>query len=388
VSLGVSRWVAVALFGYGCMLSFAYWTVRPQVFTWVFFVAYIAICLEHHRSVSTGSRRGTLKLWLLPLLMVPWANLHGGHVFGMGVVGVYAIATGLERYLLGEMRDLKPVLYALAGCVAATLLTPNPIELLLYPITYLKPGNASLQIIAEWQSPNFHEGYYIALALAIGALLCLGVFSRDRGLFLSLLALALTVLALQSIRNQPLFAIVFVIIAGVRIADHWRWATAGHGLAIGQARTFLNLGLLFFAAMLAAVALSKAPGGVQLASTAPVDGSFAYPSAGVEYIRANHPDARLFNDYDWGGYLIHELYPNTKVYVDGRADVYGDEFLEEYIGIVSLQQGWNYVLDAHGVDVVLIRADSALAERLAAERESWLYAFGGDVEAVFVRIKN
>jgi hypothetical protein len=316
--------------------------------------------------------------------MIPWANLHGGHVFGLGVVGLYAISLGIERLVWRESRGLRPVLLALLGCVGATLLTPNPIELLLYPITYLRPGNASLQIISEWQSPDFHQGYYLVLALAIVTLISLGVFSRNRGLFLPLLALALTVLALQSVRNQPLFAIVFVIAAGARMSDHWRWATAGHGLAIGQARTFVNLALLLFAGLAAVAALSKAPS-VQLGQTAPVSENFAYPQEGVEYIRANHAGARLFNDYDWGGYIIHELYPATKVYVDGRADVYGDEFLAEYIDVVSLTHGWHDVLDYRGVEVVLVRNGSALAERLAAEHEAWLYAFGGEVEAVFVR---
>src|SRR5207249_1881729 len=62
----------------------------------------------------------------------------------------------------------------LAGCLAATFLTPYPGELLLYPLSYLKP-NSGVSFITEWQSPSFHAIFNLPLLAALLTLMALGV---------------------------------------------------------------------------------------------------------------------------------------------------------------------------------------------------------------------
>jgi hypothetical protein len=219
VWLGASRWVAVLLFIWAGLMTVPYWTVRPQVFTWFLFATFIAVCLQHRGS-------GGNRLWLLPPLMVLWANLHLGYAFGLAVVGVYAFSLSFEGFVWKERRQLKPVFLVLGACIAATLLTPSPVELLLYPLRYATPGNTNIAWINEWQSPDFHNPFYTPLALALLTLAGIGVFGRRRDLFLPLLALIFAGMALQSVRNQPLFAVVFVLVMSQRAAGLWSWASA------------------------------------------------------------------------------------------------------------------------------------------------------------------
>jgi hypothetical protein len=374
--LGASRWAALVLFIWAGLMTVPYWTVRPQIFTWFLFATFIAVCLQHHRG-------GKHRLWLLPPLMVLWANLHLGYAFGLAVVGVYAASLAGERLIWKEQRPLKPVFLVLAACVAATLLTPAPVELLLYPLKYVRPGNTNIAWINEWQSPDFHNPFFLPLALALLALAGLGVAGKRRELFLPMLALIFAFLTLQSVRNQPLFAIVFMLIASQRAPDLWAWAAAAAQKQGARPHSALNLVLVgtASAALLFAVVSSSSS---QLRWTPSVDRGIEYPEAGVHYLRDNYPDARVFNLYEWGGYLINELYPK-KVFIDGRSDFYGDKLMNEWHDVHTLAAGWEGIVAEHGIEAFLIKTDSPLAVRLDAEPERWVRVFTGPVEALYVR---
>jgi hypothetical protein len=377
LSLGASRKAAVLLFVWAGVMTVPYWMVRPQVFTWFLFAAFIAICLQHR-----GGARN--RLWLMPPLMVLWANLHLGFAFGLAVVGAYAFSQTLEHFVWKERRELKPIYLALAACVGATLLTPSPVELLLYPLRYVTPGNTNVEWIKEWQSPDFHKPLFWPLALAILSMAWIGVTGKRRELFLPLLALLFGFLTLQSVRNQPLLAIVFVLVASQRASDLWAWASAAAQKPGLKPHSALNVVLASAcgAAVLFSVASSDSS---QLRDTARLDGGVRYPEAGVAFLRENYPDARVFNHYDWGGYLIHTLYP-MKVFIDGRSDFYGDELMTDFRDVQTLAPGWEDVIARHDIEVLLIKADSSLATRLDAEPETWRRVFSGPVEVIYARM--
>ena len=374
VSFPLRRWPAALLFVWALAMTFLYWTVRPQVLTWMLFAAFIAVCLEH--------RRGRNRLWLLPALMVPWANLHLGHAFGLAVVGIYLFALVVETRLLPEPRDVKSVALALGACLAATLITPHPGELLLYPLNYLKPGNASLALIQEWRSPDFHNLLFAPLAAAILFLAAVGVFGRRRDFFLPLLAVVFGFLALQSVRNQPLFAIVFLVVAGARLAEIWPRAAAAT-VTPPPGRIAINA----FAVLVvsgAAILIAVSSPLSQVRATARTDGESGYPAEGAAFLRDEYPDARVFNEYRWGGFLINELYPR-RLFIDGRSEFFGDDLLFKYRDVVDLKRGWQDVLREYDIEVVIVEKDSALAVRLDEDTAGWRRVFTGPVEAVFAR---
>ena len=89
-----------------------------------------------------------------------------------------------------------------------------------------------------------------------------------------------------------------------------------------------------------------------------------YPVEAVQWIKDNHPDGELFNEYNWGGYLTWEL-RDYAVFVDGRTDLYDDELLEEYLMILSGGEGWQEALEDRQVKVVLIKSGSGLDQQLS-----------------------
>ena len=101
--------------------------------------------------------------------------------------------------------------------------------------------------------------------------------------------------------------------------------------------------------------------------------------------RSHLPGARVYDLYVWGGYLIHELYPQ-KVFVDGRSDLYGDTLLRDYYDVLYLKPDWQQVLEKYGVDAVIVDKDSPLSQRLALSN-AWQRGFTGPVEVVYFRTK-
>jgi hypothetical protein len=96
----------------------------------------------------------------------------------------------------------------------------------------------------------------------------------------------------------------------------------------------------------------------------------------------NEIEGNLFNDYNWGGYLIWHLreYP---VFVDGRTDLFGDLILNDYLEIMGLGNSWNDTLNAYEVGVILVKSESNLAEVLSYS--NWKEVYRDDLTVVFTQ---
>ncbi|MGD8563277.1 MAG: hypothetical protein PVG03_12090, partial [Desulfarculaceae bacterium] len=115
----------IALFIAGGVFSLGYSPVRAGVFTLVLFALSLLI-------METARQEGRWKLliWLLPIQIL-WANLHGGFVSGLGLIGLYALGEALAR------RRFGPYVWALAGAAAATLINPYGLDYWTYLVKAL-----------------------------------------------------------------------------------------------------------------------------------------------------------------------------------------------------------------------------------------------------------
>ena len=248
--------------------------------------------------------------WLLPLMTL-WANLHGGFAFGLALIAPFA----LEAWLAAPREDRLAVvrdwgLFALLS-LGAALLTPFGLEGLLFPLKLL--GVAHLNDIGEWRPENFaHPGpMEIALLALIGLAL-------TRPLTVPIVRAALVValihLSLQHARHEMLLAILAPMLLAPPIAR-------ALGATAAPAPRFTR------APLLAATAIALLLAGARLAL--PIARADA-PSAPIAALAAVPPALRaepVLNDYGFGGYLIAS---KVRPFIDGRADMYGDAFLDLY----------------------------------------------------------
>jgi hypothetical protein len=109
-----------------------------------------------------------------------------------------------------------------------------------------------------------------------------------------------------------------------------------------------------------------------------------FPVGAAAFLRETRPPGPLFNSYNYGAFLMWELYPDYRVYVDGRTDLYNDAFLREYLDVMAGRERWREVFARRGIRLVLIEPDAALATVLRQE-PGWGLAYEDGRAVVFVK---
>ena len=190
-------------------------------------------------------------------------------------------------------------------------------------------------------------------------------------------------LALLAVRNVPVFALA----AAPVIARHTSAAlrSVDGGPASGNTvrekwalNAALGAGLLIL--LLAWTAVQASPGRTRAHLEAQV------PVAAVQAMRELSPNGNLFNDYNWGGYVLWELSPAYSTFVDGRTDVFSAEVFEDYLLLWAAQPGWEAAIERWNIAVVLLPPRSPL---VAALREAgWEARFSDDQAVVLLRPRS
>jgi hypothetical protein len=363
------------------------WGVRPQMLSLLLSSLFLFL-------LDRYSETRALK-WILPLpfLTALWVNLHAGFALGLGIAAVYLGSDFLEwiwRLVTPSgkkrnFRDLLPLAAVLAACGLAVLANPNGARMYVYPFETLF-SSAMQAYIQEWFSPDFHRPEWQPLAWMFLALIGLAIFARRHRIPLAhvLLTLFFGYLSLRSMRHVPLFVLTAVpVLAALAegafgaARDALETVTGSTVRPAPRLPGWVN-SLLILLALLAA-------GGrfASVVSSQPQTERDTFPAAAVDWILANRTDGNIYNTYGWGGYLTWRLrdYP---VFIDGRADLYGDAFIESFLEIYRARPGWQESLADSGVNLALVETGSAIGDALAVSPE-WELVFSDANSLLFVR---
>jgi len=109
--------------------------------------------------------------------------------------------------------------------------------------------------------------------------------------------------------------------------------------------------------------------------------------AATAWVKVNLPNARLFNDYGWGGYLIAVSYPQQRVYMDGREEMYGEPFFDRFIHTFGGDPGWQRTLADSGVNAAIINPKAPLVAAMDAD-PGWQRVFADGVAVVFTPVSS
>jgi hypothetical protein len=376
---GRRSWAAAAtVLGALTVASGPSWSARPQMFT--FALASLLLWLLER---GTDKNRPRLLFWIPPLFLL-WLNLHAGFALGPALLLAYGIGLITETAVGNTpWQEARPiilrVLLLLLACLALVPLNPSGAQLYRYPLDTLRsPGMRSF--IVEWFSPDFHEWLYRPFLLVWLLLLAALASSRSRPKGRVIVPLLLTAFAaLDAVRHIPIFILLAipVIAAALPVApaspavsqrhpDSWRF------------RPLFNGAVLILMAVFALVKW------VSLARNQDAREAKQFPQKAVAFLRASDEPARIFVYYDWGGYAIWKLYPEYRVFVDGRADLYGDDLLRQFKTAVQLRSGWEDVLDGWKVEAVLVPPSCALAQGLLLD-SGWRTVFSDSQAIILLR---
>lgn len=338
---------------------------RPSLLVAPFCAAFLLCC--------DGFRRTGKARWLvvLPVLQVVWANSHGSFVIGPLLCGLYAAAALWER---PSRAHLQPWGALLAALVGASLLNPLGLELLRFMLFASRlPFNR--EFIAEWQPPNFRSWSFAPL---LGSLVLLGglpLLRRRPALTKSQIVTGSisTGLCLYSQQFVLLFAVAAAPLVAYMAFDALRQYDRQQLSVVSAIALTVTAGL--FAIVLPPRQLS--PSGYQHTF------SQFYPVEAVHFVEQAQLPGRMWNEFEWGGYLIGQL-PEVPVFVDGRTELYGNDFMYQYARVTLGQQAPEPVLDEYGIGFALIKQDSPMAAELRGLPE-WQEAYTDNLASVFVR---
>ena len=250
--------------------------------------------------------------WLLPLMTL-WANLHGGFVIGLALAGAFAVEAALDAAPGDRLGAMRRWGVFLAGAVLAALVTPHGVEGFLFPLNIM--GMKILPGIVEWRGADFSQigPFELALIATLYVMLSRGVKTPAIRL---IVLLGLLHLGLHQVRQQMVLGCVGALLLAEPLGKVLHAEPGARRLPLGWKPAAAGLGAL--ATLLVAARLWT--------PTVRADGPTS-PVSALAHVPASLRDQPVFNEYGMGGYLI---FMGVKPFIDGRADMYGDPFVEAY----------------------------------------------------------
>jgi len=392
---------------------------RSELFTTLIFAASFGILWRHYR----GKRA---LLWLLPVLMALWVNLHTGFAAGFALLAGY-VALEVAELPFGARRSpaIARLRRAAPWCVLTALATlVNPWGAHLYEsmqrqnqaiavygtyISWWSPVKVSYAVLAQMLDlRNGSSGDWWLLLIAA----CAGIVyvARQRPGPALLLAGG-AYFSLLHVRLQVLFAILVVIIVGAWAGSGDQGAAPGTGLEAALARWRRALRELFARrnsqiALLAAAALLVglrcfdlvsdrqylATGQVSLFGAGP---SWWFPERAAEFLLREQIPGNVFNGYDIGGYLAFRLGPRYLDYADGRYIPFGTGHLLHTLRLTASPPDsaeWDREAAARDINLAIFslsRYGQLEAAPLAAfcSSRNWKAVYLDEVSAIFLRVR-
>ncbi len=351
----------IAVVAIGLSLVTANLLARPHILA-------LPIAAAWSAGLVAARARGRAPPLAFAALMTVWANLHGGFIFGLVLIGPFALEALTEAPAAARLSVAREwATFALAA-LAAALINPYGADALLLPFRLMSVENLSR--ISEWRPQDFsHVGTMELALLTLLGLALTRPFSTPP--IRTALILALIAMALQHSRHQVLLGIIAPMLLARPIASAFRAAPQGD-----EWRRVAR------AALPAAVVALLAIGAMRLITPIERTDGAAAPISALSAVPLELRRKPVLNDYAFGGYLIFE---HVRPFIDARVELYGDPMLSLYD---KLQSG-----DRDALETTLKRYDIAWTifapnSRIVAalDREpGWRRLYSGPTAIVHVR---
>ena len=337
--------------------------VRCHSFTFLFFVIELYI-LEIIR------KNNNYKLLLIfPPLFLIWGNMHGGVVSGLGL---------LAMYTLGEALNKKPFKYYLITTIVCPLmLFINPygvefVKFLIKATTMRRPD------VVEWWHIFTPYNYYMFLTFKFMALFYLiveflkvkkdfGYAKADKTKFI-VMAVTLT-LGVMHVKMMPFFVLAGTAYCYKDVLDSFtkfnfpKWCMPS---------------LIAFLAIYTVTALA-------IKDYRPMVNFNTYPIMEIEFIRANHIEGKLLTNFGIGSFASYKLYPQNKIYMDGRyEEVYDESLLSDLAAFYSVKKNAFNLLQKNKPDIILMEKTYPSIYKILSDSPAWVLVFEGINYGVFV----
>jgi hypothetical protein len=337
-------------------------SARPQFLAFPIMVLWLGEMLE-------SRRQGRALSWLLLPLMALWANLHGSFILGLALLGPFGLEALIDKWHSSPLVVRDWALVSL-GVLFAALINPTGISGLLFPLQLL--SMPALSFIAEWSSITFERLKPFEATLLATLFICL-----FRGVRLPPIRLVLLLGFLHMALQHRRYSTVLILTGALLLASPIA-ATLKSRVTRGSSGSSMRpiKAFTFAAVFVLCVAAARLQFPVALA-----DDHYT-PISALASVPDNILRQPVFNDYEFGGYLI---FKGIRPFIDGRADMYGNAFMRKYIGLHELENtAITAMLDEYGIVWAVVHSDYR-GGRIFSRLAGWHVHYRDTFASVFVR---
>ncbi|MDH4230469.1 MAG: hypothetical protein OEW04_00385 [Nitrospirota bacterium] len=360
---------------------------RPHVYSFLFFPL-ILYLLDKIRD-EDDSFDEKKKYLFLPLIMILWANMHGGYVLGQAVIVMYLVTEGL-KFTHHSLKPLSKKIYIrllLAGMLGILFSLANPNTYHAINILVSKTPATLNSYVIEYQTPfeDFQRGRYeMVLYWLLLVLTAIGMLVNTRKIDITELTLLAGTgyLSFTTIRYIPFF-----IIAAIPFI--------GKSLSKGSILKYVRIVIIVITIYSAIFFTWDERFNVyNISSNRWLHPSF--PVYAADFIIQNNVKGNMYNFFDWGGYLIWRLAPERKVFIDGRANYppileLSNRFIntadsESFAGLPY----WKAILNTYNVSYIIhslfdVSGEASPLLFALIQDNDWIPVFSYDRSMIFLR---
>ncbi len=318
--------------------------IRPVAWT-VFFIAIL------ERIICSKNKKFQ---YLLPIIFIIWANLHGSFVLGLLILILYQLFSSnkVKWHIL------------VISCLSVLI---NPYGFGIFEEIYRTGADSQLRFrISEWRPVLLPYSSVAFVVISVSLVLALRKEAWKAIFSIPSLALAMT---LSSIRHLPIYVITSIRYLEIYQLELISKVNKIKSFAELDRIKYVSIAILYIFIVLSSV----------LSVRSAIYGAEKYPVLAVSYIKDEGCNGNIFNSYNYGGFLIWKL-PNNKVYIDGRMPSWensGKNYFNEYIEFINNEQSREAQIKKYNIRCTLISRNDLKSSRKSKKSiEQWLYEKG------------
>jgi len=311
---------------------------RPEIFTALFFITTFLIVdysLRNHKRAI---------LMFLPPLFVIWSNFHAAVILGLVLLGIFAAGLVLEflmkreqypTYYNSSLKDLGVIVLLLVVCAVASGLNPYGYRVLTVPFELTSIINSGILNNDEWKKPSPFTLPFYYLCVLFGFAVALLNFRRLSVIHFLLMGF-FAYISMKYIRNTGMFCWFLPLF----VAPYVKNLSQQYKLQIQIAAALMLASLIYLTTI--AFPFER---GIGIASY--------FPQHISSFTKQQNLQGNMLNSYAFGGYLIWSLYPERKIFIDGRNEVYLP-LLQKIVKSRADNRQWNQLLNEYQIDYALL----------------------------------
>lgn len=337
---------------------------RPHMISFLLFAFTLSVLFKYREDEDSKI------IWFLPLISIAWVNFHGGSSNLPYVLAIIFVITGLFDFNIGRLKfdkiskkQIKNYLLASLIAFLCLIINPHGIDMITYPYANMS-DTIMLNLILEWRSPDLKKITDLVYILPIIVSVLAFIKTKKEILFVDLTMIgAFSYLTLKSVRFSMLLyiTVTFVIyryLEDIKI-ENMKINIVNEMIELFP-KAIEKISIIFVGSGIVFLSLM-----IFTNSNKDLFKSDIISDEIITYIKEVNPD-RLYNDYNYGGYLI---YNDIKPMIDGRADMYSATLLKDYVKFSSRLD--TTLTERYDFDYFLVDKDLVLDNSFSLQEDKY-----------------